>query len=65
MRDSNGSNMSWPIAVALGGDARRKEPGGKAPGLKDNEAVIEENLGDLSGLAGAGGGLEDEAGVGS
>ena len=56
--------------VALGGDARGKETGGETARLEDDdlagaeEAVIEEDLGDLGGFAGAGGGLEDEAGVG-
>ena len=57
--------------VALGGDARGEETSGETAGLEDDdlagaeEVVIEENLGDLGGLAGAGGGLKDEAGMSS
>ena len=56
--------------VPLGGDPRGEETGGKTARLEDydlagpEEAVIEENLRDLGGFAGAGGSLEDEAGAG-
>jgi len=56
--------------VALGGNARGEEASGKTAGLEDHdlaapeETMAEENLGDLGGFAGAGGSLEDEAGMG-
>ena len=57
-------------AVALGGDAGGEEAGGEPARLEDHDlavaeqAVIEEDLRDLGGFAGAGRRLEDEAGVG-
>ena len=57
------------LDVALGGHSRGEKPGGETAGLKDDDlagaekAVIEEDLRDLRGFAGAGGSLEDEAGV--
>jgi len=56
--------------LALAGDAGGEHAGGEAAGLEDDdlalgeEAVIEEYLGDLRGLAGAGGGLENYTVVG-
>ena len=56
--------------LALGGDARSEEASGEAAGLKDDdlagaeEPVFKKDLGDLGGFAGAGGSLEDEAGMG-
>jgi hypothetical protein len=55
---------------ALRGDTRGEETGGEAAGLEDNdlaiaeEAVSEEDLGNLGGFTRAGWGLENEAGVG-
>lgn len=56
--------------AAFVGDASGEHSGGEASGLEDDdfavgsEAMIEEDLGDLGRFAGAGGGLEDESGVG-
>ena len=57
------------LAAAFPGDARGDRACGDAPGLQDDdaarprEAVVEEHLGHLCGLAGAGCGHEDETAV--
>ena len=57
--------------VPLGRDAGGEKAGGETARLENDdlagaeEAMIEEDLGNLGGFAGASGGLEDEAGVGS
>jgi len=61
------SDFLAELGLALPGDTRGKHAGGKAAGLEDDdlaaakEGVVEKDLGDLRGFAGAGGSLEDEA----
>jgi hypothetical protein len=58
-------------AIALGSDPSGEETRGEAARLENHDlalseqAVIEEDLGDLGGFSGAGGSLDDDAGMGA
>ncbi len=57
--------------AAFGGDAGGEHAGGEAAGLEDDDlavaagAGVEEDLGDLGGFSGSGGGFEDDAFIGA